>query len=158
MTAPDPSELIIRSARPEEAEALTKIALAAKSHWGYPPTWIQEWENVLTITPEYIVAQPTFVAVSGEQRVGFCALQIAGNEALLDHLWVWPACMRRGVGRALFEHAETIARATGVVRLKIVGDPHAEGFYARMGATLYGHQPASMDGQERFLPLLEKKL
>ncbi len=69
-----------------------------------------------------------------------------------------PAAMRKGVGRALFAHAEKIARECGAVSLKIVGDPHSEGFYRRMGALLYGREDAAIDGQARFLPLLENIL
>src|SRR5690606_14521101 len=88
--------------------------------------------------------------------VGFCALLMGGEEAWLDHLWVMPSRMRRGVGRALFEHAGRFAKANGVRRLKIVGDPHAEPFYRRMGAVRYGSQAANIDGVERRLPLFEK--
>jgi GNAT superfamily N-acetyltransferase len=145
-------------ARSEDAEALTTIAFAAKSHWGYPPSWIEHWRDVLTITPEYIEAHPTFVAMVDGDIAGFAAVQITDGEALLDHLWVKPGFMRRGIGRALFVHTEATARSSGAGRLKIVGDPHAEAFYCRMGATLYGREPANMDGEERFLPLLEKVL
>ncbi|MCL4530843.1 MAG: hypothetical protein M1485_06230 [Chloroflexi bacterium] len=33
----------IRRALPEEADALTEIAIAAKRHWGYPERWIEIW-------------------------------------------------------------------------------------------------------------------
>ena len=145
-------------ANAEHADALTKIAFAAKRHWQYPESWIRHWEGVLTITPEYIIQHPTFVAVVDGEFVGFSALQFKARDALLDHLWVLPSYMRRGIGRALFQHAERVARASGALRLRIVGDPHAEPFYSRMGAAFYGREPASMDGQERFLPLLEKVL
>jgi GNAT superfamily N-acetyltransferase len=147
----------IIEAQPEDAAALTEIAFQAKRHWGYAESWMRRWQEALTVTADYIVEKPTFVAVDGGNRVGFCALQIKEAEALLDHLWVLPASMRRGAGRALFEHAEAVARARGAVRLTMVGDPHAEGFYCRMGATVYGREAASMDGTERFLPLLEKR-
>jgi predicted N-acetyltransferase YhbS len=101
---------------------------------------------------------PTFVAAVKDEMVGFGAIQIEGGDAVLDHLWVLPQFMGRGVGRALFQHAEGIARASGAARMRIVGDPHAEQFYSRMGATAYGREPASMDGEARFLPLLEKSL
>jgi GNAT superfamily N-acetyltransferase len=148
----------IRRAVAEDADALTGIAFAAKRHWGYPESWVRQWQGVLTITPDYIVANPTFAAVHESEIVGFGALQMEAGAAVLDHLWVSPRFMGKGVGRALFQHAEEIARASGARRMRIVGDPHAEAFYARMGATLYGRQRASMDGQERFLPLLEKSL
>ena len=148
----------IASASAEEAGALTEIAFAAKRHWQYPETWILRWQEVLTITPEYISQNSTFVAVIDGERVGFCAVQIESGGALLDHLWVLPSFMGKGVGRALFQHAEEVARERGALRMRIVGDPHAEQFYSRMGATLYGRELAKMDGEERYLPLLEKTL
>lgn len=141
-----------------DADALTAIAFAAKRHWGYPESWLRRWTEALTITPDYIVKNPTFVAAIGSEFVGFCAVQIKGGEAGLDHLWVQPSFMGRGIGRALFQHAEAIARESGAVRMTIVGDPHAEPFYFHMGARLYGREPANVDGEERFLPLLEKLL
>ena len=142
----------------EDAGALTQIAFAAKRHWGSPESWIRQWQDALTIAPEYVIENPTFVAAIDDDLVGLCAVQLEAGEAVLDHLWVLPPFMGRGVGRALFRQAEEIARARGAVRMKIVGDPHAEQFYSRMGATLYGRELASMDGAERFLPLLVKPL
>lgn len=138
-----------------EADVLTGIAFMAKRHWGYPESWMRRWEGDLTITPGYLADNPTFVATLDEQAVGFCALKLGAGEAVLDHLWVLPSCMGRGVGRALFEHAVEIAKSGGAGRMTIVGDPHAEPFYLRMGAALHGREPASMDGVERSLPLFE---
>ena len=148
----------IRRACVEDADALTDVAVAAKRHWCYPENWIRQWQEALTITPEYVIENPTFVAAVDDEIVGFGAVQIEAGAAVLDHLWVLPQFMGRGVGRALFQHAEEIARASAAFRMRIVGDPHAEQFYSRMGATLYGREPASMDGEARFRPLLEKSL
>lgn len=148
-------------ARPEQAQALTALAFAAKAHWGYPPAWLRQWASILTVTPAYIRAHPTYVAFAEEMPetpVGFCAVQLQPPAALLDHLWVLPAMQRCGVGRALFAQAEAAARRAGASRLKITGDPHAEDFYRRMGAVVCGYQPAPMGGRSRFLPLLEKAM
>ena len=101
---------------------------------------------------------PTYAAVIDDKLVGFCAILIQSKEAVLDHLWVLPARIGSGVGRALFAQAEKTAREAGAYRMKIVGDPHAEGFYRAMGATMYGKEPATIEGHERFLPLFEKAL
>src|SRR6478736_9546853 len=146
---------IIDQARPGEAAKLTAIAHAAKRHWGYPEAWIARWAGTLTLTPGYIAAQPTFAARVGEEVVGFHALVLQGAAAQLDHLWLLPAAMGQGIGRALFEHAEAFARQNGAKRLWVESDPHAEKFYQHMGMTVYGRQPAPLDGQPRFLPLLE---
>jgi len=145
-------------AKPEDAATLTTIAFAAKRHWGYPESWIRLWAEVLTITPEYIGAHPACVAVVDTEIVGFCAAQVEAGEALVDHLWVLPAAMGRGIGRLLFLHMEKLLRDGGAVRLKVVADPNAEGFYHRMGARTFGHEASTVEGQARFLPVLEKSL
>jgi GNAT superfamily N-acetyltransferase len=137
---------------------LTALAYAAKARWGYPPAWLDRWREALTITPDYIRAHSTHLALVDETPVGFCAVRRRPPDADLDHLWVLPAAQRQGIGRALFARAETVARAAGCTRLTIVGDPHAAKFYTRLGAILIGHEPAPMDGQPRLLPLLEKAL
>jgi GNAT superfamily N-acetyltransferase len=145
-------------ARPDEASELTAIARSSKGHWGYPKDWLRRWEDVLTITPEYIRMYPTYVAFSTGHIAGFCSIRTREREAYLDHLWVLPSELRRGIGRLLFEIAEGVARTAGAARLKVESDPHAEEFYIRMGASRYGRVAAAMDGQERHLALLEKDL
>ncbi len=148
----------IERSRPADAEALTTIAFEAKGHWGYPERWIQSWADVLTLTPEYIRANPTYSAIAGEEIAGFCALRLNGAEAAVDHLWIRPASMGKGIGRSLLRHCEKAARKAGATRLKVESDPNAVGFYQAMGFLIVGRQPAPMDGSERFLPLLEKSL
>lgn len=146
----------IRPARTDEAAALTAIAHAAKRHWGYPEAWIERWRDVLTITPAYIRGHVVFVAVDGDDRPrGFYALVMDGTNAVLDHLWMEPAWMGRGLGRELLVHALATARARGAARLEIDSDPHAEAFYRRMGARRVGEVRADVDGVPRVLPRME---
>jgi GNAT superfamily N-acetyltransferase len=154
---PRPAPRIVR-ARPGDAGRLTSIAREAKAHLGYPGSWLRRWERELTLTPAQVRIRPTYAAVSGRRIIGFYSLSLAGREAALEHLWVIPSEIRRGAGRILFRHAERLARGRGAARMTIASDPHAEGFYAKMGAAPFGRVPASMDGVERFLPLLEKPL
>ena len=148
---------IVRSS-PGDAAALTAIAFEAKRQWGYPEAWIRAWAGTLTIAPGYVASNPTFSALEGGAAAGFCALRMGAGEARVDHLWVRPAHWRRGIGRALFRHAESVARAAGAQVLVVESDPNAEGFYLAMGAARVGRVPAHMEGVERFLPLLEKGL
>jgi GNAT superfamily N-acetyltransferase len=145
-------------ALPEDAAALSSIARSAKGHWGYPEGWLRQWEDVLTLTSASIAANPTYALVSEEGILGFFALKLRGAEAQLDHLWVRPCAIGRGLGRRLFEFAEDVAGAAGAKALRVESDPHAEKFYIRMGATRCGVVPAAMDGVVRHLVLLEKVL
>lgn len=150
--------MMIRAARADDAARLTEIAFAAKRHWGYPDSWIERWREALTITANDVERGMVFAAVARDAIVGFGALAIERNDAIVEHLWVLPSWMGRGVGRALFEHAETLARERAVRRLRIEADPRAEGFYARMGAVTVGRIPAPMDGIERSLAAMTKNL
>src|SRR5436190_21071187 len=89
----------------EDANALTEIAFAAKRHWGYPERWIQTWRDILTMRPEFIGANVAYRAVENGRAVGFYLLTREDDGMHLDHLWILPGAMGRGIGRALFEHA-----------------------------------------------------
>jgi GNAT superfamily N-acetyltransferase len=142
-------------AKPEDAEALTQIAHAAKRHWDYPERWIEAWRDILTMRPEFIAANIAFCAIEGGRAVGFYVLTTESDSIHLDHLWILPAAMRRGIGRALFEHAVDQARAAGFDLIKIEADPNAEGFYERMGAQRVGTSVSAVEGKKRELPLME---
>ena len=142
----------IRRAIPEDADTLTEIAHAAKRHWNYPESWIQQWQADLTITREFIRTHEVFAATINGEIVGCCALVLKDSLAEIEHMWIRPEQMGTGVGRALFEHARTRAVERGANVLELSADPYAEGFYARMGAKRIGEIPAEMDGERRMLP------
>jgi GNAT superfamily N-acetyltransferase len=144
---------IIR-AQPQDADALTEIAHAAKRHWGYPERWIESWRDTLTIRAEFIAANVAWCAMEDSRAVGFYLLTSESGGLHLDHLWILPDAMGRGIGRALFEHAVKEARTLGHRMLKIEADPNAEGFYRRMGARRVGETVTAIEGQRRELPLL----
>ena len=142
-------------AKPEDADALTEIAHAAKRHWGYPERWIEAWREVLTMRPEFIAANSAYAAIENGRAVGFYVLTTEPDGVHLDHLWILPEAMRRGIGRALFDHAVLQAKAAGFAAIKIEADPNAEGFYQRMGAHRVGTGLSELTGERRELPLLE---
>ncbi|HZE14073.1 MAG TPA: GNAT family N-acetyltransferase [Chthoniobacterales bacterium] len=142
-------------AKPEDAETLTQIAHTAKRHWGYPESLIAAWRDVLTMRPEFIAANVAFIAIEEERTVGFYVLTTEDDGLHLDHLWIVPDAMRRGIGRALFEHATAQAKNLRFDSLKIEADPNAEGFYQRMGAKRVGTSVSEVEGERRELPIME---
>jgi GNAT superfamily N-acetyltransferase len=68
----------------------------------------------------------------------------------LDGLFVEPAHMRRGVGRALVDAAAARASAQGAERLEVTAGP-AQGFYETVGFYLVG------DAQTRFGPAVRMR-
>jgi predicted N-acetyltransferase YhbS len=146
----------IRRAVAEDADALSDLAHRAKAHWGYPSSWMREWDAQLTIIPGYLDLHDVFVAEEEGAIVGMCALEDQRVRWHLEHVWVEPARHGRGVGRALVLHAleEARRRHGGVVEL--FADPFASGFYERLGARRAGDVPAPMPGaRDRTLPRYE---
>ena len=149
----------IRPAAPSEADALTGLALAGKRHWGYPEPWLEAWRGLLTITPEYLAAHVVSCAEDETGRViGFYALERDGDRCRLEHLWLDPSLIGRGLGLQLFEHAVRAAREMGAAELLIEADPNAEGFYLHMGAERVGETVSRLTGTERVLPQLRYAL
>src|SRR5262245_17552118 len=148
----------IRRARPDEAGDLTSIAFAAKRHWDYPEKWIQLWTTELTITPEFIAGHEVFVAMLEGRIAGCCALVMSDTLSELEHMWIDPAKMGQGVGRALFDHLIERARELGLSELELSADPNAEGFYERMGARRVGEVRYQLDGRPRVLPRMRISL
>lgn len=149
------SVLQIVRVKPEDAHALTQIAHAAKRHWGYPESWIEAWRQILTMRPEFIATNLSYCAIEEDRPVGFYVLTTEDDGIHLDHLWVLPGAMGRGIGRALFEHAMAQARSAGFASIKIEADPNAERFYQRMGARRTGTAHGEVEGTRRELPLME---
>ena len=154
-----PEETAIVRASQGDAATLSTIASAAKAHWGYPASWLAQWAEALTITPETITAREVFKAIRDGTTLGFYSLQPTDNAAWqLDHLWVLPSFLRQGIGSALFAHAVQQTQSRGARRLMIESDPHAEGFYLQMGAYRIGTIMREIDGRSRTLPLLARDL
>ena len=146
----------IRRATRDQSNVLTTIAHAAKRHWGYPERWIDAWKDVLTITADYISTNEVYVAMEGEEAVGFYAVVRGGEDGrvVLDHMWVLPGHIGAGVGREMFNHSAETALSLSATDLEIESDPNAEGFYLRMGARRAGEVVSELEGKPRSLPRL----
>lgn len=146
--------LTIRRAEPEETACLTEIAFAAKRHWDYPESWIEVWREDLTVTPEFIERHEVYAAIENDTLVGFYALVTSEGTTELEHLWVLPEWIGKGVGRQLLQHALDRAAAVGGTVIEIVSDPNAEGFYLKAGAAKVGEVISEIEGKARILPRL----
>lgn len=148
--------MVIRPATGDDADALTDLAHRAKAHWGYPASWMREWDPQLTIIPGYLDMHDVWVAEHDGAILGMCALEDRGTRWSLEHVWVEPTAHGGGIGRALVTRAldEARRRHPGIVEL--LADPFASGFYERLGARHAGDVAAPMPGARgRTLPRYE---
>lgn len=149
-------QVTLRKASGDDADALTDLAHRAKAHWGYPASWMREWDAQLTILPGYIDMHDVWVAECDGTIVGMCALEDRGARWMLEHVWVEPGRHRRGIGRALVYRALQMAREHRAEFVELLADPYATGFYDRLGARRVGNARAPMPGaRDRTLPRYE---
>ena len=111
----------------------------------------------LTITPEKMNSSYFQIAESDGRLLGVAQIALNGKIAELSSLFVEPAQLGCGAGRQLFDWAKRTARDAGAAHLVIEADPHAAGFYRRMGAIDAATVPSgSIPG--RMIPLLRLSL
>lgn len=145
----------IRPANASDVDALSKLALRSKAHWGYDDQFLSACREELTLHEHDLATRPTFVLQRAGQAIGFYTLEpITENQVELWFLFVEPNEIGEGHGRRLMEHAMAEAVERGFSSMIIEADPNAAGFYQRMGAHPVGTRPSgSIPGRE--LPLLE---
>ena len=150
----------IRRGRPSDADALSALALAAKSSWDYPEAWLREWAPQLRFTPEIFERSLVLVADVDDVARGVIAVSwdAAARAGEIEHLWVDPEVHGTGLGRALVDEAAAHAQRAGVESLRIESDPGARAFYEHLGAVYEGEIPAPVRGVARTLPVLRLHL
>ena len=126
---------MIRDAAPSELGALEALQRRASDVWEEYRADLAAHPDAIALAPELVAAGRVRVAVSEDGRVvGFSVVLPARDGACeLDGLFVEPAAMRRGIGRALVADAADRARAEGARRMSVIANPRAVGFYERVG-------------------------
>ena len=129
----------IRDAAPNEGPALEALQRRSSDVW-------EEYREQLAAHPEVIELPQAFidkgwvrVAVDASNTpIGFSVVIPSDGPAHeLDGLFVEPALMRRGVGRALVEDATERALSEGAVVMDVTAGP-AQQFYECVGFAVTG--------------------
>jgi GNAT superfamily N-acetyltransferase len=136
----------LRPGTPADLAALDAIALESKAHWGYSSTQIQVWREALLVSAESLIKRPVCVAEKNGRAVGFVQVATDTRPWEVWAMWVLPAHMGEGVGKALLAWAKELAAVGGERELAIDADPNAKGFYQACGARLVGCIAAPIEG------------
>jgi GNAT superfamily N-acetyltransferase len=147
----------VRRARDASVEDINRVIVASKSHWEYPRSYLDAALPLLTIDESYLAEHLCFEVVDeGANIVCFFAVAEDAGAHLLDHLWVRPDLLGRGIGRLACEHVFALARRYRWPVLLVLADPPAHGFYRRMGFEETGMRVPSRVPDGPAFPLLKK--
>jgi GNAT superfamily N-acetyltransferase len=145
----------LRHATVIDIPRLNELALLAKARWGYSTEQLQRWRSDLEVPPQSLAGRPVCVVEIADVIVGFTQVATDENPWDLSGMWVHPAHMGKGVGRALLAWVQRLAHAAGQTELTIDADPNAVGFYLSCGACRVGCVRAPIEGQpDRVRPQL----
>ena len=152
--------MIIRAATGGDADVLTDLAHRAKAHWGYPASWMREWDPQLTIIPGYLEAHDVWVAERDGTIVGNCGLhpltlapQVRRRHVASIGIAVAAEAQGQGIGNALMQAMCDYAdRWLGLLRLELtvyVDNARAIALYRRFGFETEGRMRgyAMRDGE-----------
>ena len=145
---------ILRAA-PTDRSMLREIAIESKAYWGYEQSLIDQFAGAEIINIESIENDPVYKAMQAGALAGWYRLKIDLPESELEDLWVLPAEMGGGIGRAMFKHACAESRVAGCTMMIWDADPNAVGFYEKMGAAVIGQ---SWSGWQRYIPRMRIEL
>lgn len=149
-------EISFREAKIEERSQLVLLAKESKSHWGMPRERLDEIWQHFSIRPECFEPGMTKTIELEGETVGFYALSRHGEEEHLDHLWLLPQTIGKGIGRLAFKAAIEDAKKLGFETMRITSGPDARGFYERMGARFV--EEIHVKEQDAMFPVLEYRI
>jgi GNAT superfamily N-acetyltransferase len=158
---------MIRRAKIEEATILTKISFESKGYWDYPEEFFDIWSQELTISSEDIQNNDVFVFENVGRIIGFYSIVELKNDMVisgitlskgfwLEHLFITPSSIGKGIGTQLFEHLRTRCASCGIDELGILADPNSRGFYETMGCEYRREYPSTI--KNRTIPYLQLKI
>lgn len=147
----------IERAIPTDHAVLTVITKLSKAHWGYSRQQLEEWDALLTVTPEYITDNETYKIISDDTIIGYYSFFFTGPKTLkLDNLFILPEFIGKGFGKKLMEDLFEKASLRECSGIMLDSDPNAESFYSHFGFITIGQIENAL--KTRFLPVMEKSL
>jgi GNAT superfamily N-acetyltransferase len=134
MPLPTSTAISIRLAMPSEREPLEALQNRASLANAGDRDFILAHPNANEVSIHQIESGQVYVAELRRTIVGFAAVLARDDgDADLDALFVEPGLWRQGIGRRLVACCEDAARALGSSALRVIGNPHAAGFYHSIG-------------------------
>lgn len=127
------ANFLIRHAVPADLGALREVYRRSSLSNEGDRAALLEHPDVLEFSPRAVHEHHVRVAVIDDRVIGFATLLPARQVGELEDLFVDPDWMLHGIARKLVLDAVDNARAHGLTRIEVTANPHALGFYEKVG-------------------------
>jgi len=153
---------MIKKAATSDHDMLTNLSFASKRYWKYDESYISQWHDELTITPLYIKKNIVYILTNDNSIIAYYSLVENKKDLIIDnidiekgwwleHMFILPTYIRKGNGKKLMNHLKNKCRSIKIEKINIFVDPHAVGFYKKMGCTFVRMSQSSIPG--RMIPI-----
>lgn len=148
----------IEKANSDDHKILSEITKKSKAFWGYSEGQMAQWDDVLTISKEYIQTNFAYKLIIENQVIGYYSyFNTETYTVKLDNLFVLPEYIGKGYGNYLMvDFLNRIKENRDIKKVLLDADPNAEKFYQKFGFTTIGQLETSI--KNRFLPIMELNL
>lgn len=143
--------MLIRKAKIEDSNILSELAYKSKAYWGYSKDFLEKCKDDLAVTTDFITNNPVYVMEKNSKIIAFYSFSLHPNR--LVSLFIDPADIGKGIGKILWTDILNKAKQLNMKDFTLDSEPHAEGFYLKMGAKKIGETPSTVF-PERRLPLM----
>lgn len=136
--------MIIRRARPSEANALTALSTISKQSNGYDDDFMEKCHKALLVTEARLEDGEFWVAENGELCGCAClSLEADGEAGEVKSFFVHPESQRQGVGKLLWTKILQRAKDQNLKFLHLDADPFAVPFYEVVGFKTVRETPST---------------
>ena len=141
----------------KDNEILTSITKKSKAYWGFSKDILKEWEQLLTVTKDYIEKNEVYKLVHHNQTIGYYSyFPTDGNAIKLDNMFILPEFIGNGFGKILMNDFLKNARQLGIHKITLDAEPNVEKFYKIFGFETIGYLESSI--KDRYLPIMELQI
>ena len=140
----------LRLAETQDQDNLDALIFRSKAHWGYDAEMMAIMKRVLKVSQDALRDQRVMLGIIDQDIAGVVQIeQVDPKRCELDLLFIDPAFMGQGVGKALYDWSVNWTRTAGCRELTILSDPYAQPFYEAMGADFIEMRPSdAVPGRE----------
>ena len=148
----------IEKANNNDHKILTKITKESKSFWGYSLEQMEQWNQLLTISQNYLNTHFVYKLILKEEIIGYYSYFLIDEKNIhLDNLFILPKYIGKGFGKYLIQDFfDRIKEHKTIEKVILEADPNAEIFYQKLGFNTIKKIETSI--KNRLLPLMEFRL